>query len=176
MKIYIVGSVASGKSTLARKLSKITGISCTHLDGLIHIKDKSNKKWGNTRRSEEETEDLFAKLMKEPSWLIEDAGRLCFSEGFDKADKIIHLKPSLFIRKTRIFTRYIKQKLGIEDCLYTPNLRMVKFLYGALDNYERGDDNLEKRLEAYSAKTVTLVKQSDITSFITEINSDWRRK
>jgi len=169
MKIYIVGSVASGKSTLARRISKVTGMPCTHLDGLIHIKDKSNKKWGNIRRSEEAIEVLFSSLMEESSWLIEDAGRECFSEGFDKADKIVHLKPSIFVRRTRIFTRYIKQKLGLEASLYTPNLRMLKFLYGALDNYECGGDNLVSRLEAYSDKTVTFTKNSEMKSFIDDL-------
>lgn len=32
MKLYIVGPVASGKSTLARQLSRETGIPCFHLD------------------------------------------------------------------------------------------------------------------------------------------------
>jgi len=47
MKIYIVGSVASGKTTLAKKLSNKLGIKCTHLDAIVHIKDKTNKEWKN---------------------------------------------------------------------------------------------------------------------------------
>ncbi len=42
MKIYIVGAVASGKSTLARELSGLTGIPYTSLDEVVHIPDKSN--------------------------------------------------------------------------------------------------------------------------------------
>ena len=41
MKIYIVGSVASGKSTLARRLSQSTGIPCFPLDEVVHTEDVS---------------------------------------------------------------------------------------------------------------------------------------
>ena len=37
MKIYIVGAVASGKSTLAKKLSKIWDIPYQSLDEVVHI-------------------------------------------------------------------------------------------------------------------------------------------
>lgn len=37
MKIYITGSVASGKSTLARRISQIIEIPCYHLDEVVHI-------------------------------------------------------------------------------------------------------------------------------------------
>ena len=168
MKTYIVGSVASGKTTLARKISDKVGIQCTHLDGIIHIKDKSNKVWGNTRRTDEEINLLFSELIEEPRWLIEDAGRKCFGAGMEKADTIIYLKPSKFIRTKRIITRYIKQKMGLEDCLYTPSLKMLKFMFWALENYESGKDDLEARLEPYVHKTVTLKSNKEIKKFMLE--------
>ena len=36
MKIYITGSVGSGKSTYAERLSQVTGIECTHLDEIVY--------------------------------------------------------------------------------------------------------------------------------------------
>jgi adenylate kinase family enzyme len=35
-KIYIVGIVASGKTTFAKQLSKITGIPWYELDNIVH--------------------------------------------------------------------------------------------------------------------------------------------
>lgn len=110
MKVYIVGSVASGKTTFAKKLSNNLDIQCTHLDGIVHIKDTTNK--GNIRRSDEEINRLFSEILNKPHWIIEDAGRECFSKGLEEADKIIHLKPSKYIRTRRIITRYLKQKMG----------------------------------------------------------------
>ena len=166
MKIYIVGSVASGKTTLGKNLSNKTGIQCTNLDGVVHIKDKSNKEWGNIRRSDKEIDLLFKSILLKPQWIIEDAGRKMFREGMEEADIIIHLKPSLVIRKLRIITRYIKQKLGIEKSIYTPSLSMIKFMFKALNNYETGKDDLEARLKNYSSKVLMLKNRSDIRRFI----------
>lgn len=113
MRIYIVGSVASGKTTLAKDLSNKLGIKCTHLDSIVHLKDKTNKEWGNIRRTDDEINRLFKSTIMESHWVIEDAGRKMFSEGMEAADMIVHLKPSIFVRKMRVITRFFKQKLGM---------------------------------------------------------------
>lgn len=166
MKIYIVGSVASGKTTFAKYISNKLGIQCTHLDGIVHIKDKSNKEWGNIRRPDEEINRLFFDCINKSQWIIEDAGRKFFSEGMEKADMIIYLKPSKFIRKNRIITRYVKQKMGIEECLYKPSLKMLTFMFRAIKNYETGKDDLESRLNQYNNKTVTIKSNKEIKEFM----------
>lgn len=169
MKIYIVGSVASGKTTLAKIISKKLQIPCTHLDGIVHIKDKSNKEWGNIRRPDKEIEGLFFNLIDKPQWIIEDAGRKCFSKGMEKADIIILLKPSKLTRKKRVITRFIKQKIGFEDCLYTPSIKMLIFMFRALKDYETGKDDLEIRLGQYIHKTEILKSNKEIDNFIRDL-------
>lgn len=171
MRIYIVGSVASGKTTFARKISKVLNIECVHLDGVVHIKDSINKKWGNTRRTDQEIDRIFSELINKSSWIIEDAGRKCFAEGLERADYIIYLKPSVMTRRIRIMTRFIKQKLGLEDCLYTPNLRMLKAMYIWTNNYEQGKDNLEERINQYSEKITTLISKREIEKFLSTQNT-----
>ena len=39
LKLYIVGPVASGKTTLARQVSRKTGVPCFHLDQVAHEPD-----------------------------------------------------------------------------------------------------------------------------------------
>jgi len=170
MKIYIVGSVASGKSTLARRLSKAIGIKCTHLDGVVHIKDPSNKKWGNLRRTDEEIDKLFLDLISGDNWIIEDAGRKMFVEGLKRADIVLYLKPNVHTRRRRIITRYIKQKLGLEESLYTPNIRMLTSMFKWLNNYERGEDDLETRVFTYPDKVVVLRKKMEIDAYISELS------
>lgn len=166
MKIYIVGSVASGKTTLAKKLSNKLGIKCTHLDGIVHIKDKTNKEWGNIKRTDEEINLLFKTIIMKPQWVIEDSGRKMFSEGMEAADMIIHLKPSILVRKIRVITRFFKQKLGLEDSLYTPSIHMLKFMFKALNNYETGKDDLEARLNQYTNKVVILSSGKEIKNYL----------
>jgi len=166
MRIYIVGSVASGKTTLANKLSKVTEIECTHLDEIVHIKDNSNKEWGNIRRTDEEINQLFSAIINKPNWIIEDAGRKMFDEGFKKADIIVFLEPSVHIRRLRIFTRYIKQKIGVEKCLYRPSLHMLDFMYKATNNYETGKDDLKTSIEEYSDKVISLKNKREINKWL----------
>ncbi|MDF2608089.1 MAG: topology modulation protein [Bacillales bacterium] len=169
MRIYIVGSVASGKTTLAKELSSKLGIKCTHLDGIVHIKDKTDREWGNIRRADEEINRLFRSTLMEPQWVIEDAGRKMFSEGMEAADIIVHLKPTIFVRRIRVLTRFFKQKLGMEECLYTPTIRMLKFMFKALNNYETGKDDLEARLNQYVNKVVILTSGKEINRFMENV-------
>lgn len=169
MKAYIVGSVASGKSTFARKMSKVLNIPCTQLDGLVHVKDVSSGEWGNYRRTDEEISDLFHEVLRQPHWIIEDAGRKLFSEGMVEADIIIHLKPNVFTRKRRIITRYIKQKMGFEESIYTPSFHMLKFMFKALMKYETGEDDLETRLNQYADKTLILKTKNEINSYFSNL-------
>jgi len=101
-----------------------------------------------------------------PHWVIEDAGRKMFSEGMEAADMIIHLKPNIFVRRMRVMNRFFKQKLGMEDCLYTPSIHMLKFIFKALSNYETGKDDLEARLNQYINKVVILSSNNEIKDFI----------
>ena len=62
VKIYITGSVASGKSTLARRISQITKIPCYHLDEVVHIPAPEEAS-GNKKRPIEERDALFHDIL-----------------------------------------------------------------------------------------------------------------
>lgn len=166
MKIYVVGSVASGKTTFTKKLSKHLSIDGTHLDELVHIKDESNKKWGNIRRPDDEIDCLFQSILKRPTWIVEDAGRVMFNEAMVQADVIVHLDPSRLVRKFRITSRFIKQKLGLEECLYTPNLKMLKAMYDWSFRYDKGLDDLKVRLSPYAHKSLVLKNNKEIQQYM----------
>ena len=174
MKIYIVGPVASGKSTLAKKISRISGLDHIELDGLVHKKDQSNKKWGNLRRSDHAIEELFSKVLENKDWLIEDGGRSIFGDALKEADVIIHLDTKSYLRKIRILKRYFKQKVGLEACLYTPNIRMLKFLWSASRNYDIGRDDLKMRLKNYSEKLLIINNRKDYLAYLNSLNDHYR--
>ena len=128
MKIYITGSVASGKSTLARRISQITKIPCYHLDEVVHIPAPEEAS-GNKKRPIEERDALFHDILNSPDYVMEDAGRVCFAEGMHQADIVILLEIPLFIRKKRIITRWLKQKTGLEKCIYKPTFSMLRAMF-----------------------------------------------
>ena len=62
-KIYILGSVASGKTTFAKTISKQTNIKYYELDSIIFDDTKESDK----RRSIEEQEKIIKKINQEDS-------------------------------------------------------------------------------------------------------------
>lgn len=165
MKIYIVGCVSSGKSTLAKKLSETLKISYKSLDEVVHIPDKSNP-WGNRKRKVEERDNLFYSVINQEDWIVEDTGRPCFEDGLKRADTIILLEISKKIRNYRMIKRWIKQRLGIEKCIYNPRFEMLKCMLKWTKDYDLGKDNLKERISVYQKKVVVLKNSRYISDFI----------
>lgn len=169
MKIYIVGPVSSGKSTLAKKLSDKLGIPYHALDEVVHIPDKSNP-WGTRRRGAEERDNLFCSIIHQPEWVIEDVGRPCFEKAFKAADRIILLEVPVKVRNYRIIKRWIKQKLGIEKCIYNPRYEMLQCMLQWSKNYDKGKDELKVRISPYQEKVVVLKNNIDVNAFLENLS------
>lgn len=110
MKILIIGIVASGKTTLAKRLSQELNIKHYEIDSIVHD-DLNNKK-----RTPQEQNEIIEKINKQADWIIEGTLRKNLHYLLEISDKIIYLDIPLQTRKIRICTRFIKQKLGIEKC------------------------------------------------------------
>lgn len=93
MKLYIIGHVASGKTTLAREISARLGVPCFHLDEIVYMPDGSSP-LGNRKRTPEDRDALFCEIISRHDWIIEDVGRECFSRGLLEADEVVLHKRS----------------------------------------------------------------------------------
>ena len=164
MKLYIVGSVASGKSTLARQLSKKSGIPCYHLDDVVYIKDAKSAE-GNRKRPVEERDALFLQILS-GDCIIEDTGRACFADGLQLADQIVVLDIPYRVRAWRIIRRHIRQTLGIEKSTYRPSLKMVRMMFTWAKNFDTGADGVKERIAPYGKKTVRLRTVKETESFL----------
>lgn len=150
MKLYIIGPVGSGKTTLAKNISKKYNIPYFELDNVVY---EYNPK-GDIKRTKEEIIKLFSEILKEDNWVIEDVGRTIFNDGFIKADKIIYLKIPKIILYSRIVKRWIKEKLKIEESRYKADLKNLKqMLKWANDDLK--DSKLNK-IEQYKEKTIVI--------------------
>jgi adenylate kinase family enzyme len=105
-------------------------------------------------------------LIKQPEWIIEDVGRPCFGEGLKEADIIILLDIPTLIRNYRIIKRWIKQRLGIEKCIYRPQYKMLKCMLQWSKNYDSEKDGLKNRICQYQDKIITLKNNKDINTFL----------
>ena len=153
MKILIIGTVGTGKTTLARKLSKEYNIKYYEIDSIVH--DDSNN---GIKRSIEEQNKIIKEIDKEKSWIIEGTLRKNLYYLLEKADKIIYLNIPRRIRNVRIFTRYIKQKFKIEKSNYKPTMEMLKLMYKWSNEYEKDKNELLKHLNIYKEKLETIEK------------------
>lgn len=150
MKILIVGIVASGKTTLARKLSKLLDIKHYEIDSVVH--DDIN----NVKRSEAEQKKIFKKIDKNSNWIIEGTLRKHLFYLCGMADKIIYLDIPVGVRKKRIFTRFVRQLFGIEKCNYTVNLKMLKLMYKWTNDFEKDKNSFEEKLFKYKDKIIVV--------------------
>lgn len=168
MKLYIVGSVASGKSTLARRISMKTGIPCHHLDEIVYVEDPTDS-WGDRKRTIDERDALFAGILAEPHYIMEDAGRDCFIDGMRQADMIVLLEIPLRVRRRRILFRWIKQNLGIEKCIYKPQWAVLKSMFKWAKNYDKGIDGTKARVSLFSDKTIVLHNNREINAYLKKL-------
>ena len=105
-KIYIIGPVGSGKTTLSRLLSEKYSIESYELDKIVWNDDN-----GNIKRTDEEIAKMFNEIISKDSWIIEDVGRKKFFDGIKNADIVYYIDlPKSTIYK-RCISRWIRQNL-----------------------------------------------------------------
>ena len=97
---------------------------------------------------------------------MEDAGRECFLEGMRQADTVILLEIPRIVRKKRILSRWIRQNLGLEPCLYRPHWEMLKAMFRWARNYDTGRDGTKERVARFADKTVTLHGSREIRTYL----------
>jgi adenylate kinase family enzyme len=160
MKILIIGIVAAGKTTLARKLSETLNISWYEGDCIKYREDEN----GRNKRTPQEQLDLIIKINTQESWIIEGTPRKSQEILFDLSDRIIFLDPPLIARYCRILIRYIKQKLGIEKCHYKASIHMLKMMFRWTNEFEQDRASFETRLNLYGNKVIRVKRSYDIST------------
>jgi len=165
-KIYITGSVGSGKSTLGKNLAKEFGFAYCELDSVIY-KPYAESTSGNRKRSIEDKDALISDVLSSERWIIEDSGRKEFEYIWDEADSIILLDPPKSLRNWRIVSRWIKQMLHVEKCGYRPGFYMLKNMIKWARDYDKGE--LQSRLRRCEDKLSILRNLADVELYIEKL-------
>jgi len=157
-KIWITGAVASGKTTLAKKLSIEKNCLYYELDNLVHIRRRS----GNLRRNSCEIKEILEKIYAHESWIVEGVYREDYHALLDKVDCIVVLETPLEIRNNRILTRWVRQRYGFELCSYNPTVKMLSSMYNWSSGYEADFPKNMKILAPYQTKTLFIGDTSEL--------------
>lgn len=154
-KIYIIGPVGSGKTTLAKRLSHELKTAYYELDNVVWEYHPN----GDTKRSEEEIQKIFCEILENDNWIIENVGKSLFDKGFDEADTIIYLNISKSVLYIRVLIRWIKQNLGMELARYKPDLNMLRQMFLWIKDNQKSSKlnklkNYEKKLIILNERTM----------------------
>ncbi|WP_238018726.1 DNA topology modulation protein FlaR [Oceanobacillus jordanicus] len=157
-RIHIVGSVGSGKTTLAREISSKLGIPYYELDNVVWIRDES----GDIRRTDQERETCLNSIIQSESWITEGVHTADWaSPCFHRADLIVFLDTKYSIRVYRIGKRFFKQKLRIEESNYKPTREILKKCLNGIGTLRRKEKLTFSISTAYiKIKWLLLIKQN----------------
>ena len=162
MKIYIIGSPGSGKTTLAKVLSKRYNIKHYELDCIVYDDNNNHRK-----RTKEEIEELFSTIIKNKSFIIEDVGRNKFKKGREICDKIYYIK----LNKARIYkqmiSRWFKQRLGKEKYNYPPTIHQFFETIKDVKNYLKIEKTRLSELNKYKDK-ITFLNKKELNNLLKE--------
>lgn len=132
-RIYITGSVASGKTTFAKRLSQKVNTPWFELDCIIYCEAEGER----YKRTPEQQLKVVNEINDRGDWIIEGTYRPTCHCLLELADRIVFLDTPLWKRRIRILVRFIKQQLHIEKCHYRSNHKMLKLMYKWTDDFEK---------------------------------------
>ncbi|MBQ3602290.1 MAG: DNA topology modulation protein FlaR [Clostridia bacterium] len=163
MKIHIIGCSGSGKTYLAKGLSRKYKIPCFDLDDI---------QWYNSADSYgvkmpvEKRNALLEQILQNDSWIIEGVYYSWVGQSFEDADKIFVLDMPQYLYKSRILFRSVKRKLGFAKGK-KETLKSVIALIKWTDTFQNKNlKEIKAILNKYNEKVVWLYNKKDVNEII----------
>ncbi len=168
-RIYIIGNSASGKTSLAKQLSRILKIKAYDLDDFYWQKKFAKK------RNPKIVEKLVKKVTRRKTWVIEGVYSSCVTCSLEKADLIIWLDYPVHVITWRLLKRQIKKREKLSST--------IDFLHYAWDYYRkpthkhhaRNESTRHKHkmiVEKYHAEIVHITGNKELEKFLGSIKAD----
>ncbi|MFA1821887.1 AAA family ATPase [Virgibacillus oceani] len=161
-RIHIIGSVGSGKTTLAKMLSTHLHIPFFELDNVVWERSDT----GDIRRTDEERDEYLSTIVKSDSWIVEGVHHKWVTCAFQNADVIIFLDTNLSTSRLRIIKRFFMQKIGLEKANYKPTIKILKDLYSYNTVFEyKSKPEIFDMLIPYDNKLIVLNSNAEIINY-----------
>ena len=165
-RIYIIGNSASGKTSLANKLSKILKIKNYDLDDFYYQK-KFTK-----RRDAKTVEKLVKNVTHRKTWIIEGVYSSCVTCSLDRADLIVWLDYSFHVIASRLIKRQIKKREKLSEILDFLHYIRDYYRKPTHKHYDRNESNYYKHkriFETYPAEKVHIKNRKELGIFLQSI-------
>ncbi|WP_205683823.1 P-loop NTPase family protein [Brevibacillus migulae] len=163
-RIHIIGSVGSGKTTLAKKLSCRYHIPYYELDNVVWKRHKS----GDRKRSEEERDEYLEKIVSSDRWIIEGVHyQNWVYDSIHNADVIIFLDTPYWKRICRITRRFLLQKLGVEKANYKPTFKIFVNMFRWNASFEQNGKPKIQHLQLHGKRVLVLKDNTEIDRYYT---------
>jgi adenylate kinase family enzyme len=108
-RIHVLGGPGSGKSTVAAKIAAALGTPVYDLDDLFW--DDTAPTYG-TRADPQKRDQALEAIAQQETWVIEGVYFKFVTPSFERADLIIILTPSVWLRDWRLVKRSTLRILG----------------------------------------------------------------
>lgn len=167
MKLDIIGSVASGKSTLAREISEKYQIPFYEKDNIVWNRTPD----GDKKRTPEERDRIFKEIIEGDNWIVEGSPRKCLRESFAYCDYIILLDISTCTRLFRVLRRWIRQKTGKEKYNTKPTIKFLYYNIKWVFEFNAERKKITELLSKYGIKYITFHNSEQAMKFIEKIYS-----
>lgn len=163
-KIHIIGSVGSGKTTLARELSSKLNIPFYELDNVVW---KRHVEHVDIRRTEKEREEYLNTLISSGTWIVEGVhNEEWVSNSFRNAEMIIFLDTNYSVRIYRIIKRFLLQRLRLEKSNYKPTLKIFFKMFKWNRYFEEvGKPNFYNKFGKYGDKILVVTNKKEIEKY-----------
>jgi len=166
-RIHIIGSIGSGKTTLAKTLSNQLNIPYYELDNVVWKRFDS----GDNKRTEQERNEYLSSIVTTENWIIEGVHHKWVTPCFKSADLILFLDTNFSTRRFRIIKRFLMQKIGIEKANYKPTLEVLKILYNYNTVFEhKSKPEIFDMLIPYNNKLVILKNNDEVKNYFNSLS------
>lgn len=166
-KILIVGGIGSGKTTLAKKLSKMLKIKNYELDNIAYKRRDIHEKQKPKIRNKK-----LKSILKRKKWIIEGFyARSWTYPIYRQADIVLILNIKTSTSRNRLIRRFIKRKLSFKkkrdvNQKFKTMISLIKYI----DEYPKKYFKMQKEAAENFNKNVLILKnKKEIKEFVKKL-------
>ncbi|OPA78607.1 hypothetical protein BVG16_12135 [Paenibacillus selenitireducens] len=163
MRIRLIGACRSGKSYIAKELSREYGVPYYELDNCVWDRSVENRKFPVDAR-----DTMLHDIIHTESWIVEGVHYKWGQESFAKVDWIFVIQSNTYVRDYRVFRRFVRTRLGLEEWNYKQSW---KNLYQMLFVWNKGYDkdsmkDIMEMTACYADKRIVVKSNQEIMRFV----------